>query len=56
MMKVAEAYSEEMFATLSQTLNKQWFIEKLNKSIAIAQQNAKFQQQRTDISSANTSR
>ncbi len=43
MIKVAEAYTEEMFATLSRTLSwshyKQWFIEKLNKSIAIAQQN-----------------
>jgi len=36
--------------------DKQWFIEKLNKSIAIAQQNARFQQQRTDISNTNSSR
>jgi hypothetical protein len=38
MVKVAQAYDEEMFATLSRTL----FIEKLNKSIVIAQENAKF--------------
>ncbi|GHT67844.1 hypothetical protein FACS189452_06340 [Bacteroidia bacterium] len=45
MIKVAETYNEEKFATLSRTLSWSHFIEliyiedKLHKSIAIAQQN-----------------
>jgi hypothetical protein len=35
-------YGQQIVATLSRTLTeKQWFIDKLNKSIAIAQQNVK---------------
>ncbi|GHT38695.1 hypothetical protein AGMMS49965_02870 [Bacteroidia bacterium] len=35
-------YGQQILATLSQRLTeKQWFIDKLNKSIAIAQQNVK---------------
>lgn len=47
MVRIAQIYNEEMFATVSRTLSWSHFIElvsidKLNKSIAIAQQNAKF--------------